>query len=90
MNATEWKYGVELESIAPDSAVQNDGLRIGPYRHGIQVPFLPAGWKAECDGSIDNSAGGHRCEIVSPILQGEDGLRQVIEVCGPWTPKPSE
>ena len=81
MNANEWKFGVELESIAPDSAVQNDGLRIGPYRHGIQVPFLPAGWKAECDGSIDNSAGGHRCEIVSPILQGEDGLRQVIEVC---------
>jgi hypothetical protein len=81
MNARDIPYGLELETIAPDSAVQNDGLRIGPYKRGIQVPFLPTGWTAESDGSIDNSNGGHRCEIVSPILRGEDGIRQVIEVC---------
>ncbi|GAB6184592.1 amidoligase family protein [Thermopirellula anaerolimosa] len=80
MNATELTFGIEIETIAPDSAVQNDGLRIGPYRHGIQVPYLPAGWKAEADGSIDNGHGGHKCEIVSPVLRGEEGIRQVIEV----------
>lgn len=62
------------------SAVQNDGLRIGPYGRGIQVPYLPAGWTAEQDGSINNSAGGHKCEIVSPILRGVEGLAQVAEV----------
>jgi hypothetical protein len=80
MNANEYTFGVEIETVAPDSAVQNDGLRIGPYRHGIQVPFLPAGWTAEQDSSIDNSAGGHKCEIVSPVLRGAEGLAQVAEV----------
>jgi hypothetical protein len=80
MDAKDLSFGVELETIAPDSAVRNDGLRIGSYRHGIQVPYLPAGWTAEADGSIDNSGGGHKCEIVSPILRGEEGLKQVAEV----------
>lgn len=80
MNANEMTFGIEIETIAPNSAVQNDGLRIGGYRRGIQVPYLPAGWKAESDGSIDNSNGGHRCEIVSPVLRGAEGLAQVAEV----------
>jgi hypothetical protein len=80
MNANEMTFGIEIETVAPDAAVQNDGLRIGPYRRGIQVPYLPAGWKAEADGSIDNSNGGHRCEIVSPVLRGAEGLAQVAEV----------
>lgn len=80
MNAHDLTFGIEIETIAPDSAVRNDRLRIGPYKRGIQVPYLPAGWKAEADGSIDNSNGGHRCEIVSPVLRGEEGIRQVIEV----------
>jgi len=80
MNANQLTFGIEIETIAPDSAVRNDGLRIGPYKRGIQVPYLPAGWKAECDGSIDNGHGGHKCEIVSPVLQGEEGIRQVLEV----------
>jgi Putative amidoligase enzyme len=80
MNASDLTFGIEIETIAPDSAVRNDGLRIGPYKHGIQVPYLPAGWKAEADGSINNGHGGHKCEIVSPILQGTEGLALVIEV----------
>ena len=44
------------------------------------MPYLPAGWTAEADGSIDNSNGGHKCEIVSPILRGDEGLAQVAEV----------
>lgn len=80
MDAKELTFGIELETIAPDSVVRHDALRIGPYRHGIQVPYLPTGWTAEADGSIDNSRGGHKCEIVSPILHGEEGLKQVVEV----------
>lgn len=80
MNANDLTFGVEIETIAPDNAVRNDGLRIGPYKRGIQVPYLPAGWTAEVDGSIDNSKGGHKCEIVSPILRGSEGLLQVAEV----------
>lgn len=73
-------FGIEIETVAPQSAVDQHGLRIGGYKHGIQVPYLPHGWKAEADRSIDNSAGGHKCEIVSPILSGPEGILQVIEV----------
>jgi len=31
MNASDLTFGVEIETIAPDSAIQNEGLRIGPY-----------------------------------------------------------
>lgn len=81
MNASELTYGIEIETIAPDSAVHEHGLRIGAYKHGIQVPYLPAGWTAERDGSIRASGGGgHCCEIVSPILQGPECLTQVVQV----------
>lgn len=82
MHASEMTFGIEIETVAPETAVRNHGLRIGRYKHGIQVPYLPAGWTAEADGSIDNSAGGHRCEIVSPVLRGPEGLAQVLEVLG--------
>jgi hypothetical protein len=79
MNANNMTFGVEIETVAPFSAVEN-GLRIGGYHHGIQVPYLPEGWKAERDGSIDAGNKGYPCEIVSPILRGPEGLAQVLEV----------
>ena len=69
MNANELTFGIEIETVAPQSAVDEEGLRIGAYHHGIQVPYLPQGWKAERDGSIDASAGRQPCEIVSPVLR---------------------
>jgi hypothetical protein len=80
MNANDLTFGVEIETVAPESAVHNHGLRIGSYRHGIRVPYLPAGWTAERDGSIQTGSRGHACEIVSPILRGAEGLAQVAEV----------
>jgi len=80
MNASEMTFGVEIETVAPDTALTEEGLRIGAYHHGIQVPYLPRGWKAERDGSIDASRGGHPCEIVSPVLRGAAGIAQVAEV----------
>jgi hypothetical protein len=34
-------------------------------------------WKAERDGSIRCEPGQIPCEFVSPILQGEDGVRTI-------------
>jgi hypothetical protein len=79
MNASEMTFGVEIETVAPESAVREHGLRIGGYRRGTQVPYLPDGWTAEQDSSI-NAGHGHRCEIVSPVLRGVEGLAQVQQV----------
>jgi hypothetical protein len=80
MNASEFFFGVEVETVVAQSTLDHEGLQIGAYHHGIQVPYLPQGWKAERDGSIDTSRGGHACEIVSPILKGAEGLAQVAQV----------
>jgi hypothetical protein len=78
MDARELTFGIEIETVAPQSAV-DAGLSIGPYHCGRQVPYLPEGWKAEADSSITASS-GYRCEIVSPVLRGVDGLAQVFSV----------
>lgn len=75
-NANDLTFGVEIETTLPD----NVPIIIGGYHRGIQVPELPAGWKAERDGSIDPSRGYKAVEIVSPILQGADGMRQLLFV----------
>jgi hypothetical protein len=82
IEARQLTFGVEIETVAPDHLVRQEGglrLRIGPRHRGIQVPYLPAGWKAEHDCSIGADHGGHSCEIVSPILQGPEGLAAVIQ-----------
>jgi hypothetical protein len=79
-NAKDLTFGVEIETLAPADLAQTANLQIGAYHHGIQVPYLPAGWKAERDGSIAEMPGYQSCEIVSPILRGSEGLAQVIEV----------
>lgn len=84
MNANEMTFGIEIETVAPASAIEA-GLQIGSYHRGIQVPYLPAGWKAERDASIDTSAGGYACEIVSPILRGAEGLEEVARVANALT-----
>ena len=78
--AKDLTFGVEIETIAPHSLTETAGLRIGQRRHGIQVPYLPQGWTAERDGSIQPAPGFQDCEIVSPILRGPEGLAQVAEV----------
>jgi len=73
IEARQLTFGVEIETVAPDHLVRQEGglrLRIGPRHRGIQVPYLPVGWRAEQDCSIAADHGGHACEIVSPILQG--------------------
>lgn len=80
MNANEFTFGVEIETIAPRSLGRSEGLHVGGYHCGIQVPYLPAGWKAERDGSLRYGGTEVGCEIVSPVLRGEEGLREVATV----------
>jgi len=78
MHAHELTFGIEIETIATPQALEA-GLRIGPYGRGCQVPYLPEGWTASRDSSISSPL-GCACEIVSPVLRGEEGIRQVLEV----------
>ena len=80
MNAKDITFGIELELTVAESTVRQEGMTIGAYHNGVQVPFLPTGWTAERDASIRTSRGRVACEIVSPILKGEEGIKQVIEV----------
>jgi hypothetical protein len=83
--AAEIRFGVELETIVPDSS----GIEIGPYhggrlvRGGIEFgtglaiwppEFGGKHWRADCDGSIQSKAGFRPCEFVSPVLHGVEGV----------------
>src|SRR5262249_3394292 len=72
----ELTFGVEFEVTLPAGV-----CLVGGYHNGIQVPQLPQGWRAERDGSIHTIRGRMAAEIVSPILKGVDGLRQIKAVC---------
>jgi hypothetical protein len=76
MDANQIPFGIEFETTLPAS----DTTPIGPYHGGYQVPWLPNGWRAERDGSIQTLVPGRKgCEFVSPKLRGYEGLRQVEE-----------
>lgn len=76
MQAHEMTFGVEIETTMPIGSV-----RVGGHGCGIQVPWLPAGWLADCDPSIIFDAATQvQCEFVSPVLKGAEGLRQLCEV----------
>lgn len=78
MNANEMTFGVEFEVTIP-SAIE---IQVGGYHRGLPVAALPVGWNAQSDASIHATVAGHRgVEIVSPVLKGEDGLRQIVAVC---------
>jgi len=74
--AQEFTFGVEIETIVP----YLNEIRIGNYHNGIQVPYLPHGWTAQRDGSIRGTRDTLPCEIVSPILKGEAGIKELIKV----------
>lgn len=72
MNANEMTFGVEFEVICPSLSDVAGGYHAGRAAEG-----LPPGWKIERDASL--TRGG--VEIVSPVLNGADGIRQIIAVC---------
>lgn len=68
------KFGIEIETTLPMA----DTTRIGRYHGGAPVPWLPAGWKVERDGSIAAGRGRKGAEFVSPVISGADGVAQVM------------
>ena len=76
MNANEIAFGIEFETTLPNS----DTTPIGAYHNGVQVPWLPEGWRAERDSSIHpENAFRKGCEFVSPKLRGAAGMEQVCQ-----------
>ncbi|MFM7837914.1 MAG: amidoligase family protein [Planctomycetaceae bacterium] len=76
MNASEIAFGIEFETTLPNS----DTTPIGPYHNGVQVPWLPTGWRAERDSSIQPENSFRKgCEFVSPRLRGAAGMAEVCE-----------
>ena len=74
MHANDIAFGIEFETTLP----AHDDTPIGGYHNGVQVPWLPAGWRAERDSSIQTLAPGRKgCEFVSPKLKGYQGLAEV-------------
>lgn len=76
-NASNLTFGIEIECYIPEQNLQNAGVRIGGYHNGLQVNCLPQGWNAQSDSSIRAPHGKRGIEIVSPVLMGADGIRQV-------------
>lgn len=82
---TARRFGVEMECGVSNlslliTACLNRGLRLDDqmdtYSHAT-----PETWKAMGDGSLRWTGGMRGIEIVSPILQGAEGLRQLKLMC---------
>ncbi len=74
MNASQITFGVEFETLMP----QSDATPIGAYHCGLPVAWLPAGWKVEKDGSLKPGINQKGAEFVSPKLVGSAGLAEVM------------
>ena len=75
--ATAITFGVEIECYMDTGATP-----VGSYHNGHQVPWLPTGWNAQHDGSLmTRTPGKMAVEVVSPVLKGAEGLRQVVLAC---------
>ena len=74
------KFGIEVECFLPKQYVESEQFAPGGYHRGVQIKGAPDGWKAETDASVSPHApyGYVGLEIVSPVLEGEDGLGEVV------------
>lgn len=80
--AFDRQFGIEIECYGVSKMRLRDEInRLGVpcrtegYNHNTRNH-----WKIVNDGSI-SATRGEACEVVSPILRGEDGLRQLKIVC---------
>lgn len=77
------KFGVELEIVnlaipTVVLALRNAGIdaHAEGYNHALRNH-----WKVVTDASVVGNNGIPGCEVVSPVLVGEDGLEEVRKVC---------
>lgn len=69
-------FGIEIECTIPTDALRARGWSVGGYHVGAPIPGH-TGWKAMHDGSIQARRPYEGVEVVSPVLSGVDGLRQI-------------
>jgi hypothetical protein len=82
-------FGIEIETQIPT----NIAIRVGYHGNGlpvtevtlsngqvVQAPrFAGEAWKADEDPSIRTANGFKKCEFVSPVLKGDQGLQHILE-----------
>jgi hypothetical protein len=79
MLSCEQTIGVEIECHVDRAVIAANNWQIGPHGHGIQIPNWPTGWKVEYDSSVRSHDPHYEgVEIVSPILRGEQGLKDLV------------
>jgi hypothetical protein len=86
MQFQDFTFGVEIECYTPGRmhalfvALQSAGVAVSVAAGNIHS--VTSGWKVVYDGSLGSGTpvGYEGCEVVSPILRGEDGIAQTIKV----------
>jgi hypothetical protein len=81
-------FGVELEQVLPPGWSRAELARkltaagFSTREWSSHVSGTHTGWTVKPDGSIRANGGYDRCgELISPPLQGEEGIEQVRKVC---------
>ena len=71
-------FGMEFECGLMPHRIAEEGWRIDPYHtsNSTPVPDFP-GWKCESDSSLHHIPGRAMCEVISPVLRGEDGVTEI-------------
>ena len=75
-----YSFGIEIECIGLNERMANDVLNNGGVAcvaNGYTHAVMPT-WKVVQDGSLSSRTGS--CEVVSPVLRGQDGLNAVRTV----------
>lgn len=80
-------FGVEIEMLVPASPTRTVAAQIAALA-GVDCRFAgythdtTPHWKIVTDGSLRSEDGYIAIELVSPILYGKQGLRDIERVCG--------
>lgn len=79
VKASDRTFGFEIEILIPEEL---SNLIVGgiSWHNPAEAVFLPIGWVIKSDSSVRGESGFISCEIVSPVLSGEDGLIEVAYV----------
>lgn len=80
MKITDRKFGIEIEAFGVSATRVQDALRVAGLNAEVEGynHITRSHWKITSDASIN---GRHAFELVSPILQGQNGLRQLKKAC---------
>lgn len=89
--AQRYTFGVEIECFLPADVVRRHSIYIAGYHDSNDEngalptsyfpPFDDHPWRAEQDSSLEPKQGDVAIEVISPILQGREGIESLLAVC---------